>query len=390
MKLKVLAIVVLGAVGLGAAFIAIGGLPASAATQSQYLTSAAATGDVVDDVAATGIVAASGSYGAAFGVQDHLAGTTTGSSGTWTVASVDVAVGDTVKVGDVLATADISDLRRQLAEAATSYDSALLQRKIARKALSDADTTAAKRQARINLYGARNQVSSQRASVDDLKAQIGSATLTAPVDGTVTGVNVVEGLVAPSGDAVVIDTTALEVTADVVESDLASMAIGQTATVSISAVDVDVTGTVTAIAPTTTGSTTGGVVSYPVTVSLDDVPAAVRPGMTADITITIDSAKNVLAVPSTALRGGNGAYTVLVLGADGEPSAQSVEVGLIASDLAEITSGLTEGQQVVTGVANAQTGTSTNGGGFGGAGLGGGGFGGGGPDGNGPRFRVGD
>jgi RND family efflux transporter MFP subunit len=388
MKLKILAIVVLGAIGLGAAFVAIGGLPASAATQTRYLTSTAAVGDVVDDVAATGTVAASGSYGAAFGVQDHLAGTTTGGSGSWTVASVDVAVGDVVKAGDVLATADTTDLRRQLAEATASYQSAKLQRKIARKTLSDADTTASKRQARISLYSARNQVSSQRAVVDDLKAQIGYATLTAPVDGTITEVNVVEGLVAPSGDAIVIDTRALEVTADVVESDLASMSTGQTASVSISAVDTEVAGTVTAIAPTTTGSTTGGVVTYPVTVTLDDVPATVRPGMTADITIIIDRATNVLTVPSTALRGGDGAYSVLVLADDGQPSAQNVDVGLIASDLAEIISGLTEGQEVVTGVANAQTATGGNGGGFSG------GFGGGGAfpvgGGNGPRFRVGD
>ena len=69
------------------------------------------------------------------------------------------------------------------------------------------------------------------------------------------------------------------------------MAVGQTADVTIAAVGADVTGTVTAIAPTTTGSTSGnGGVRIPVTVSLSDVPATVRAGMTADVTITIDSA----------------------------------------------------------------------------------------------------
>ena len=47
------------------------------------------------------------------------------------------------------------------------------------------------------------------------------------------------------------------------------MAVGQTATVTISAVDADVAGTVTAIAPTAAGDTSGSVVSYAVTVSLD-------------------------------------------------------------------------------------------------------------------------
>ena len=53
MRLKILAIVALAVVGLGAAFVAIGGLPANAASTPDYLTSAATTGNVTDDVAAT-------------------------------------------------------------------------------------------------------------------------------------------------------------------------------------------------------------------------------------------------------------------------------------------------------------------------------------------------
>ena len=73
MKLKILAIVALGAIGVGAAFVAVGGLPASAATPTKYLTSAATTGDVTKDVAATGTVATTASYGLAFGTPAHLA-----------------------------------------------------------------------------------------------------------------------------------------------------------------------------------------------------------------------------------------------------------------------------------------------------------------------------
>ena len=97
--------------------------------------------------------------------------------------------------------------------------------------------------------------------------------------------------------------------------------------------------------------------------------------MTADVTITIDSATNVLTVPAAALRGSTGNYSVLVLGADGTPTAQPVEVGLITNTTAEIKSGLTDGQQVVTGVNTAQTGSPTTV--TGGFGVPGGGFGGG-------------
>ena len=74
MKLKILAIVALAAVGVGAAFVAVGGLPASAADTSEYLTGVVTTGDVADDVTATGTVATSASYGLAFGAPAHLAG----------------------------------------------------------------------------------------------------------------------------------------------------------------------------------------------------------------------------------------------------------------------------------------------------------------------------
>ena len=175
-------------------------------------------------------------------------------------------------------------------------------------------------------------------------------------------------------------------TADVVESDLAAMAVGQTATVSIAAVKADVTGKVTAIAPTAVGDTTGGVVSYAVTVSIDDPPATVRVGMTADVTITIDSAQNVLTVPAAALRGTAGNYSVLLIDATGQPTARSVEVGLVTNTTAEIKSGLSAGQEVVTGVNTPQTGTSSSAnGGFGGGGLNGA-F----PGGGGNRRVVGD
>jgi membrane fusion protein, macrolide-specific efflux system len=90
--------------------------------------------------------------------------------------------------------------------------------------------------------------------------------------------------------------------------------------------------------------------------------------MTANVTITISSVTNVLTIPAASLRGTAGAYTVLILAADGTPTAQPVQVGLVTNTTAEIKSGLAAGQRVVTGINTAQTGTAatTNGGGFGG------------------------
>jgi macrolide-specific efflux system membrane fusion protein len=348
--------------------VALGGLPASASTTTLYLTGAVTTGDVTDEVAATGSVAASASYGVSFGAPAHLAGATAASgSTTWRVTSLKVKPGDTVKKGAVLATADTTDLKRQLADANTALTTAKIQLSIAKTDRSNATTTATIRQTRIGVYNAQTQVATAQKARDDLLEQFKLATLTAPIDGIVTTVNIVNGLDAPSGDAIVIDAPTFQITTDVVESDLAAMAVGQTAAVTISAVDATVDGKVTAIAPTAAGNTTGGVVSYAVTVSLANAPAAVRAGMTADVTITIDSATGVMTIPAAALRGTTGAYTVLVLGADGTPTAQPVEVGLVTNTTAEVKSGLTLGQEVVTGVSTPQTTTTTaGGGGFGG------------------------
>ncbi len=384
MKRKILAIVGLAAVGVGAIFVAAGGLPTSAASTTQYLTGAVTTGDVTHDVAATGTVAASSSYGVAFGSPAHLASATTGTgSTTWTVTDLKVKVGDTVKTGQVLATADTADLRRQLADATIALANANIALRIANTDRAAATTTATIRQTTMAVNNAKTQVSSATQTRNDLLTQIKLATIKAPIAGIVTTVNIVKGLVAPSGDVIVIDAATFDVTADVVESDLASMAVGQAATVAIGAVDAQVTGKVTAIAPTAAGNTTGGVVSYAVTVSLQDVPATVRAGMTADVTITIDSATNVMTVPAAALRGTAGNYSVLLLGADGTPTAQPVQVGLITNTTAEIKSGLSDSEQVVTGVNTPQNATTPTTGGFGGA-IPGGGFGGGG-GGNGRR-----
>jgi macrolide-specific efflux system membrane fusion protein len=373
MKLKILAIVALAVVGIGAAFVALGGLPASASATTQYLTGAVTTGDVSEDVAATGTLAATASYGVSFGSPARVAGATASSgTATWTTQTVKVAAGDAVKKGQVLATADTADLRRQYADATTALQTANIQLAIAKTNRSAATTTAAIRQTRIGVYNAETQVSNATKTRNDLADQIRLATLTSPIDGIVTTVNIVAGLSAPTGDAIVIDSTALQVTADVAETDVASISVGQLATVTVSAVGSQLTGKVTAIAPTAAAaSTNGSVVSYPVTISVTGAPNTVRPGMTASITITIDSATNVLTVPSAALRGTAGNYSVLIMNATGEPTAQAVQVGLVTNTTAEIKSGLTEGQRVVTGVNTAQTGTPTTGNGFGG-GLGGG------------------
>ena len=73
MRRKLLAIAVLVALGVGALAITVGGVGAQATTANDYLTSQAAIGDVTDQVAATGTLAAATTYGLVFGEAPYLA-----------------------------------------------------------------------------------------------------------------------------------------------------------------------------------------------------------------------------------------------------------------------------------------------------------------------------
>ncbi|HEY3163536.1 MAG TPA: efflux RND transporter periplasmic adaptor subunit [Candidatus Limnocylindrales bacterium] len=387
MNVKLLAIVALLVVGGTAVFVALGGLPRAANAATSFLTGTAAIADVSDDVAATGSIASTTTWSLAFGyapttVADS-ASAAASQDGTWTVNTVTAKVGDVVKADQVLATATNVTLSADITAATNDWTSARLQRQTAKEAYDDAvtaDVTTQIRQTRSQLLTADNQVASTHQKLLDLKATAGRNRLVAPAAGIVTAVNVTAGADAPSGVAITIESTEYQVTADVVESDIASMQLGQPATVTVSAIGADLEGTVTAIAPTASSGSSGSsssVVSYAVTVALKQPPATLRAGMTADVTITTAAASGVLAVPAAALRGTAGNYSVLLPAADGSAQARSVTVGLITSSLVEIKSGLTAGETVITGTSSTQrttTGTGTGGGQFVVPGGGGGGL----------------
>jgi macrolide-specific efflux system membrane fusion protein len=384
MRLKLFAIVLLLVVGGAAIFVTLGGLPRSAAAATTFLTGTAEVTDVSDDVAATGTIASATTWSLAFGTAATTATSSSSAAatqdGTWTTRTVTAKVGDVVKKGDVLATAANATLTADIVAAKNDWTAAELQRLQAQDAYDAATTTSAIRQTRGALLNAKNGVASAKAKYNDLRQAAALARLVAPEAGVVTAVNIVAGSDVPTGAAITVASTDYVVTAEVVESDVSSMKLQQAATVTVSAIGADLDGTVTAIAPTATASSgsSTGVVSYAVAVALTNPPATLRPGMTADVTITTASATGVLAVPAAALRGTAGNYTVLVMTAAGTPEARPVTAGLITSSLVEITTGLSAGDVVVTGTSSTQrttTGTGTGGGGtFVVPGGGGGGF----------------
>ncbi len=202
-------------------------------------------------------------------------------------------------------------------------------------------------------------VAEAQQAVEAARAALDHASLVSPVDGVVVSVAITPGLAAPATGAITVRSNAFQVAAAVTESDLPLLRIGQDATVTISALDTDVVGTVETIDQEATSSEFG-VVSYAVVVSLAEAPEGAATGMTAELSVTTESADDVLAVPAIALDTAlDGTYTIQVLDATGQPQAVAVEVGLITSSLAEITSGIDEGTAVVIGTASDRNSTTT-------------------------------
>ncbi|MCU0482961.1 MAG: HlyD family efflux transporter periplasmic adaptor subunit [Chloroflexi bacterium] len=242
------------------------------------------------------------------------------------------------------------------------------------------------------------QVASDEAAVATAESALAAAqavaehpTIVAPVDGRITAVNIGAGSDAPSGAAIAMQSAALAVTASFAEEDVLSLQVGQQATVTISATDASATGTVASISSTASGTGGSSVVSYAVVILLDNATAvpsttstgagttsgatttaasaapgaaasampAPLPGMSAEVSITVAEAAGVVAVPAAAVSGTGGQYVVRVMGTDGQVQARPVEVGLVTSSLAEITSGVAAGDQVVTGTSADQVTTTT-------------------------------
>jgi hypothetical protein len=168
----------------------------------------------------------------------------------------------------------------------------------------------------------------------------------------------------------------MEVTASFAESDIGKLKVGQTTAVTVAAAGTTpIDGTVSQITPTAASATGGSsVVTYAVRITLANAPAAVLAGMTASAAITTAQAANVIAVPAIALVGSAGSYGVRVIAADGTSQVTSVQVGLVTTSLAEIKTGLSEGETVSIGTVSARTSTTTGSGvAIPGVGIGGGG-----------------
>ena len=205
----------------------------------------------------------------------------------------------------------------------------------------------------------QSDLASAQASLDQAKLNVqqaqynmGNAQLIAPFDGTVTQVNVTTATSSSSGSSTastsiqVTDLDALQVSVPLAEVDVSKIKLGQDVALSFDALNgVALNGKVTQIAYV--GTTTSGVVSYPVIVSLPAANATgVKVGMTANVAITVDQRAGVLLVSNRAIKT-QGRNKVVQVQTATDVQARVVQVGLANETQTEIVSGLNEGDAVI-------------------------------------------
>lgn len=145
--------------------------------------------------------------------------------------------------------------------------------------------------------------------------------LTAPIDGTITAVNITDGEQAQNGTELftMTDYVNLSVTVQVDELDIPQIKLDQVSTITLDALeDKEFAGKVIDIAKE--GTSSNGVSLFNVTVGLNN-SEGVLVGMSAEVAITIEEKNDILTVPIEAVSEVNGKYYVNVPVTEGGESA---------------------------------------------------------------------
>jgi HlyD family secretion protein len=205
-----------------------------------------------------------------------------------------------------------------------------------------------------------DQIAAAQAAVDAAQATLDQAQLLAPFGGTVTEVDIKTGDMVNSGTAAfrIDDLGSIYIDLQISEVDLASLKVGQQATLAFDAIaSKEYAGEVISIGMV--GTVSNGVVNYPVVVKITNPDSDIKPGMTASVTIITDQVDDVLVVPNKAIHTTNGQKTVTVL-FEGQQITVPVTVGLTNSSMSEVTSSqLKEGDTVVVSGTTSSTSTTT-------------------------------
>lgn len=280
-----------------------------------------------------------------------------------------------VKKGQVIAELDKTNLLSELntakanlasAQSSLNYQAANMERykTLYKKGLVSADEY---ENALLTYRQAKEQVASSKENVQRAQTNLGYATITSPIDGTVISKSVEEGQTVaasfntPELFTIAKDLTNMQVVANVDEADIGNVKEGDRVTFTVDAYPDDTfEGTVKQVRLEAT--TTNNVVTYEVVISAPNADLKLKPGLTANVTIYTQERNGVLAVANKALRftptketvgkdmkivdckGKNKVWTL-----NGNTlTAHPVTIGQSDGINTEITKGLKQGEKIVT------------------------------------------
>lgn len=280
-----------------------------------------------------------------------------------------------VKKGQVIAELDKTNLLSELntakanlasAQSSLNYQAANMERykTLYKKGLVSADEY---ENALLTYRQAKEQVASSKENVQRAQTNLGYATITSPIDGTVISKSVEEGQTVaasfntPELFTIAKDLTNMQVVANVDEADIGGVKEGYRVTFTVDAYPDDTfEGTVKQVRLEAT--TTNNVVTYEVVISAPNADLKLKPGLTANVTIYTQERSGVLAVANKALRftptketvgkdmkivdckGKNKVWTLN----DKTLTAHPVTIGQTDGINTEITKGLKQGDKIVT------------------------------------------
>lgn len=311
----------------------------------------------------------------ATGTIEAVTSVTVGTQVSGIVNKLYVDYNSVVKKGQVIAELDKTNLISELntakanlasTESNLSYQSANMKRyqTLYKKGLVSADEY---ENALLAYRQAKEQVASSRENVQKAQTNLGYATITSPIDGTVISKSVEEGqTVAASFNTPELFTIAkdlknMQVIANVDEADIGGVAVGNRVNFTVDAYPDDTfEGVVKQVRLEAT--TNNNVVTYEVVISAPNADLKLKPGLTANVTIFTKEQANILSVANKALRftptketvgkdmkivdckGKNKVWTL-----NGNTlTAHSVNVGQSDAMHTQIISGIKAGQSVVT------------------------------------------
>jgi len=318
------------------------------------------------------------------------------------IEAVHVALGQDVRKGDLIVEIDSLDQENAVKTAQAVLAGIEAQKRSQQATLAMAEAALARSQqlsanslvSRTDLETAQAAVDSALAQIDQLDAQIAQSVLSveaaelnlartrivAPSDGTIVALLVDEGQTVNANSTIptivkIADLDTMVIKAEISEADVVRVSAGQRVYFTIlGEPDVKIDATLREVepAPTSISSDTASTESAVYYNGLFDVPNPnhkLRISMTAQVTIVLDEVDDALVLASGLVSRKDPQGNVMVSVYDPETetiSPRRVEVGLNNNVMAEIRSGLSEGEQVVSAGSGAPRGGASPGGGPGG------------------------